>query len=151
MGPFWSTRILCGRGATLHAVRPTRSDGTALRATAKWPLFDIKELSSLTYPQKMARAITEVRLRHDTLPSDFRVPFQQQVRRSGKAAPVPSSRNGQRLPSRRTVRFILCARAHAGDQAHILTARDGSNGCAGGPDIERIHRWLDQIERGSAA
>ena len=138
MGPFWSTRILCGRGATLHAVRPTRSDGTALRATAKWRRFDIKELSSLTYPQKMARAITEVRLRHDTLPSDFRVPFQQQVRRSGKAAPVPSSRNGQRLPSRRTVRFILCARAHAGDQAHILTARDGSNGCAGGPDIERF-------------
>ena len=32
---------------------------------------------------------------------------------------------------------------------NILTARDGSNGCAGGPDIERIHRWLDQIERGS--
>jgi hypothetical protein len=75
MGPFWSTRILCGRGATLHAVRPTRSDGTALRATAKWRRFDIKELSSLTYPQKMARAITEVRLRHDTLPSDFRVPL----------------------------------------------------------------------------
>jgi hypothetical protein len=39
MGPFCSTRILCGGGATLHAVRPTRSDGTALRATAKVAAF----------------------------------------------------------------------------------------------------------------
>jgi hypothetical protein len=28
---------------------------------------------------------------------------------------------------------------------------DGSNGCAGGADIERIHRGLDQIERDSAS
>jgi hypothetical protein len=34
---------------------------------------------------------------------------------------------------------------------YSLTALDGSNGCVGGDDIDRIHRWLDQIERGSAA
>jgi len=34
---------------------------------------------------------------------------------------------------------------------YSLTAMDGSgDGCVGGSDIERIHRWLDQKERGSA-
>jgi hypothetical protein len=37
------------------------------------------------------------------------------------------------------------------DREYSLTAMDGSNGCAGGADIERIHRWLDQIERDSAS
>jgi hypothetical protein len=34
---------------------------------------------------------------------------------------------------------------------YFLTAMDVSNGCVGGSDIEQIHRWLDQVERGSAA
>jgi hypothetical protein len=35
---------------------------------------------------------------------------------------------------------------------YSLTAMDGSgDGCVGGSDIESIHRWLDQKERGSAA
>jgi hypothetical protein len=35
---------------------------------------------------------------------------------------------------------------------YTLTAMDGSgDGCVGGSDIESIHRWLDQKERGSAA
>jgi hypothetical protein len=37
------------------------------------------------------------------------------------------------------------------DGEYFLMAFDGSNGCVGGSDIERIHRWLDQIERGCAA
>jgi hypothetical protein len=38
------------------------------------------------------------------------------------------------------------------DGEYSLTAMDGSgNGCVGGSDIERIHRWLDQIERGGRA
>jgi hypothetical protein len=37
------------------------------------------------------------------------------------------------------------------DREYSLAALDGSNGCVGGDDIDRIHRWLDQIERGSAA
>jgi hypothetical protein len=31
---------------------------------------------------------------------------------------------------------------------YSLIAMDGSNGCVGGCDIERIHRWLDQVEGG---
>jgi hypothetical protein len=35
---------------------------------------------------------------------------------------------------------------------YSLTAMDGSgDGCVGGSDIESIHQWLDQKERGSAA
>jgi hypothetical protein len=37
------------------------------------------------------------------------------------------------------------------DREYSLTAMDGFNGCVGGDDIDRIHRWLDQIERGSAS
>jgi hypothetical protein len=37
------------------------------------------------------------------------------------------------------------------DGEYTLTAIDGSNGCVGGTDIERIQQWLDQIERGSAS
>ena len=37
------------------------------------------------------------------------------------------------------------------DSEYSLISMDGSNGCVGGDDIDRIHRWLDQIERGSAA
>jgi hypothetical protein len=33
------------------------------------------------------------------------------------------------------------------DREYSLTATDGSgDGCVGGSDIERIHRWLDQKE-----
>jgi hypothetical protein len=42
-------------------------------------------------------------------------------------------------------------RVRGTDGEYSLTAMDGSNGCAGGSDIERIHRWLDQIERGDAS
>jgi hypothetical protein len=35
---------------------------------------------------------------------------------------------------------------------YSLTSMDGSgDGCVGGKDIERIHRWLDQKERSTAA
>jgi hypothetical protein len=35
---------------------------------------------------------------------------------------------------------------------YSLIATDGSGrGCVGGNDIAGIHRWLDQIERGTAA
>ena len=37
------------------------------------------------------------------------------------------------------------------DREYSLIAMDGSNGCVGGDDIDRIHRWLDQIERGNTA
>jgi hypothetical protein len=38
------------------------------------------------------------------------------------------------------------------DGEYSLTAMDGSgDGCVGGNNIEGIHRWLDQKERGSAA
>jgi hypothetical protein len=37
------------------------------------------------------------------------------------------------------------------DGEYSLTAMDGSNGCVGGSDIERIHRWLGQVERGSTS
>jgi hypothetical protein len=38
------------------------------------------------------------------------------------------------------------------DGEYCLTATDGSGrGCVGGNDIKGIHRWLDQIERGTAA
>jgi hypothetical protein len=38
------------------------------------------------------------------------------------------------------------------DGEYSLIATDGSGrGCVGGNDIAGIHRWLDQIERGTAA
>jgi hypothetical protein len=38
------------------------------------------------------------------------------------------------------------------DGEYSLTAMDGSgDGCVGGSDLEGIHRWLDQKERGTAA
>jgi len=38
------------------------------------------------------------------------------------------------------------------DGEYSLMAMDGSgDGCVGSSDIESIHRWLDQKERGSAA
>jgi hypothetical protein len=37
------------------------------------------------------------------------------------------------------------------DSEYSLISMDGSDGCVGGDDIDRIHRWLDQIERGSAS
>jgi hypothetical protein len=38
-----------------------------------------------------------------------------------------------------------------GEREYSLTAMDGSgDGCVGGSDIERIHRWLDQKDRSTA-
>jgi hypothetical protein len=39
-----------------------------------------------------------------------------------------------------------------GEREYSLRAIDGSdNGCVGGSDIERIHGWLDQKDRGTAS
>ena len=39
-----------------------------------------------------------------------------------------------------------------GEREYSLTAMDGfHDGCVGGSDIESIHRWLDQRERGTAS
>jgi hypothetical protein len=39
-----------------------------------------------------------------------------------------------------------------GEREYSLTAMNGSgDGCVGGSDIESIHRWLDQRERGTAS
>ena len=55
------------------------------------------------------RTVTEIRLRDDTQPSDFRVPLpatKQAIKRG--AAPARLNRNGQRLHSRQTAHCTAC-------------------------------------------